>query len=250
MAFPRATSETGDICTYTADVVGRLVGLSKAETYIVDQDSRNACKTIADEISIPLAALKSLYGIRVADTLIQQRRALGEGRSVDRAFDRHVANVGENVRTGPAGGSRTHVEYRKVFEDGSMESFQSPTIRDDAELAVDLGERLGKVVDFPQRAALIDNNTKLVTLIKAVATTLMDIEKSISKEFTHEVELRQAVIDALWVGKKEFEKTFVRDYPLTRFVFFPFQKGNANSDPSNDSNEGGNTPVSAPPVPG
>ncbi len=249
MAFPRATSDTGDICTYTAEVIGRLYGLFRAETYIIDQEKRDACKAIADKIDAPLQTLTSLYGLRVANKLIQQRRALGEGRTVDRAFDRHVANVGENVRTGPAGGSRTHVEYRKVFEDGSMESFQSPTIRDDAALSEELGVRLAKVVDFPQRADLIDNNTKLVALIKTVATALTDIEKSISKDFTHEVEQRQAVIDSLWVGKKEFEQTFVRDHALARFVFFPFQKGNAE-DPTGGGGESGNTPAGSPPATG
>lgn len=249
MAFPRATSDTGDICTYTVEVIGRLHGLFKAETYIIDQAKRDVCKAIADKIDVPLQLLTSTYGLRITNTLIQQRRALGEGRAIDRAFDRHVANVGENVRTGPAGGSRTHVEYRKVFEDGSMESFQSPTIRDDAALAEDLGVRLAKVVDFPQRADLIDNNTKLVALVKTAATTLTDIEKSVSKNFTLEVEQRQAVIDSLWVGKKEFEQAFVRDYALVRFVFFPFQKGNAE-DPTGGAGEIGNTPGGSPPAGG
>lgn len=89
-----------------------------------------------------------------------------------------------------------------------------------------------------------------MALVKTVATALTDIEKSISKEFTHEVEQRQAVIDSLWVGKKEFEQTFVRDHALARFVFFPFEKGNAADPSSGDSSVSGSTPGSSSPVPG
>jgi hypothetical protein len=213
--------------------------VAKAETYITDSAKRSVLKDVADKIDAKLQVLFKLHIARITLRIMTHRRNLGEGRAIDKAFDKHVARSAESVRTGPAGGSRDNSPYRTVFDEGTA-PFQSPTIREDAELAGELGRRLAKLDQFPAKQSLLDDNAKLETLIGPASAAVIEGEKQISKEFTTEVEARQAVIDELWLGKKAIEMTFKRDRGLLKFIFFDFSKdGSGGEDLSGGGGDGG-----------
>lgn len=231
MAGPRTTNETRDICGYTADVTGRITALSTADTYITDPEKRAVLIEVAGKIDAKNEALFDLYLAGLKSSVMAHRRAMGMGRALDRAFDRHVAHTAEVIRTGPSGGSRANEDYRKVFDKGT-EAFQAPTIRDDVELAAELGRRLALLADFPQKQSLIDDNEKLLKLIGPASKAVIEGEEKISADFTTEVEARQAVIDELWKAKKTLEIAFKHDRALVRFIFFDFRKGGAADEPA------------------
>jgi len=240
MAGPKTTNQTIDICSYTSDVTGRVYGLAKCETYITDSAKRAVLKDVADKVDAKLQELFKLYIARITLKLMTHRRNLGEGCAIDRAFDKHVAHCAESVRTGPAGGSRDNAPYQAVFDEGTA-PFQSPTIRDDPELAEELGRRLAKLDDFRNKQPLLDDNAKLEALIGPASAAVVNGEKQLSKDFTTEVEARQAVIDELWLAKKALEMTFKRDRALLKFIFFDFSKDDSGSgeQPPGGGNGGG-----------
>lgn len=249
MAGPRTTNETRDICGYAADVTGRCLGLSKAETYITDPTKRALLAEVAGKIQAKNQALFNVHINNITFAILTHKQNVGEGRAIDRAFDRHVAHCAETIRTGPSGGSRDNDEYRAVFNEGTA-PFQSPTIRDDAELATELGTRLDKLHDFPQKQSLVADNAKLAALIEPAAAAVVNGEKKTSTDFTTEVEARQALVDELWNAKKTIEMAFRRNRGLIKFVFFDFRKDGGGNDepdagttpPDAGTPEGGNEP--------
>lgn len=238
MALPKTSHTTESIVAYTMEVIGRLRGVASTDVLIPDPVKRQIFTDTALAIETPTLALYALFSANQQNNLMTHRSLMGQGRGIDYVFGRHVAQTAETIRTGPALGSREHTEFRKVFKDGNTQAFTDPTIREDKDLCEDLGRRIQLVEDFPAKAGLLAANGMLFAVIEPAASAIIDIEKQQSKDFTREVEGRQAVIDALWTGKKTTELAVGRDRGLVSFIFFDFRKGSSES--SSKPEDGGN----------
>jgi hypothetical protein len=225
MAFPTAANETLSICFYSAEVAGRALGLSEAETLIPEAERRAVLKSTGESIANTTKALRDLCIARIIIEFFDNRLALGKGKGIDRAFDRFNALTSETIRNGVAGGNRNDRSYLKVYETGSPAPFQDPTIREDPELCVKLAAGLDTLPDdFKQKAALLADLQKLKERIDPAAGAISTGEKQLSDAFRDETKARQTVIDALWVGKKAVEQAFIRDRNTVAFIFFDFRK--------------------------
>lgn len=240
MALPKAGNKTDLIVSYAMEVVGRIQGVVATDVLIPDAAKRQALSDIAAKIQAPTLALFNLFAAHQLQKLTAFRTQMGLGRGMDYVFERHVSMVSESVRTGPGRGSRESDAYRKVFEEGNIESYVAPTVREDPELCKELGRRLQLVEDFPAKAGLLDTTTKMEAAITPVAEGLRGMEEQQSKDFVLEVEARQAVIDALWVGKKSAEVVLGRDRALIGFLFFDFGKGDRRG--TEDEGDGDGSP--------
>lgn len=229
MAFPKTINKTDAIIAYSNEVIGRIQGILATDLLISDPNKQKTLADIATSIQTPNQALLTLYVANHLQKVGAYRTQVGLGRGHDFVFGRHVANVSESIRTGPALGSRDHAEYRKVFKDGNTKSYVDPTVREDPALCEELARCLQQVNDLNSKTALLDATTKLQAALTPVAETLVTMEKQQSKDFTIEVEGRQAVIDALWSGKKMVEAALGRDRGLVKFIFFDFDRTEGGS---------------------
>lgn len=242
MAFPRANHSSDSIVAYAMEVAGRLSGIASTDIVLSDPAKQKALNDIAASIENPALALFTLNSNQRLAKLTTYRKQMGVGRGIDHAFGRHVQNVSESIRTGPAHGSRDHAEYLKVFKDGNTKAFVDPTIREDPQLCDELLRCLQLVGDLPSKATLLDATAKIQNAIGPAASALIQMEEQQSKDFTLEVEARQAVVDALWVGKKMAEVSLGRDKGLLSFIFFDFDKSEAGGKPQGGEGGGGKAP--------
>ncbi len=109
---------------------------------LVPDPERRAEFTQAGNVIIAATQqLASQYTTRLLFEFVEQRVVVGKGRGIDRGFDAAVAVAAESIRTSLPDRNARNPDYRAIFPNGTDE-FTSPTINEDADLAVSLHQSI------------------------------------------------------------------------------------------------------------
>lgn len=235
--LPTVGNETPRIIWYAAEVAGRIHGVALMENLVPDPDKRAALKKSADAIQKEVQDLANAYVARWLHEFVAQRITFGKGRGLDRGFDALISAISETVRTSLPDRSTSNPDYREVFPDGA-ETYTSPTIHEDADLALSLRTAVNDS-KLTVKAEVVASLDKVIPVVGPAATELQDGAKQVNALFQAEMTGRKSVVDVLWSERKNVESALGRSgRRLARFIFFDFRKGSGEGPAGGGGEEG------------
>ena len=121
-------------------------------------------------------------------------------------------------------------EYRAIFPNGTDE-LTSPTINEDADLAVSLHQSI-KQSSLTVKAEVLTELDLVLPHIAPAATAVREGEKTVNTLFQSELNGRKQVIDTLWEQRKIIETALGRGgRGLARFIVFDFRSTSSQATP-------------------
>jgi hypothetical protein len=245
--LPTVGSDTLKIFIYAAEVAGRALGVASMPNLVPDAERRATIEKAGNAIATVTNQVTNAYVARLLAEFVNQRIAVGKGRGVDKGFDAGISVVSETIRTSLADRNTRNPDYLAIFPDGA-EAYTSPTIKEDADLAVDLRKSVADstLTVKTDVLALLDT---LIPLVEPVVTAIRDGEKEVNTLFQTELNGRKQIIDCLWEQRKVVETALGRSgRGLARFIFFDFRSpGGPSGEPAAESPPGSSaTPLPTP----
>lgn len=243
--LPTVGSDTLKIFIYAAEVAGRTLGVASMPNLVPDADRRATIEAAGNAIAAITKQVTNAYVARLLAEFVEQRIAVGKGRGVDKGFDAGISVVSETIRTSLADRSTRNPDYLAVFPNGA-EAYTSPSIKEDADLAVDLRKSIADstLTVKTDVLALLDT---LIPIVEPIATAIRDGEKEVNTLFQSELNGRKQIIDCLWEQRKIVETALGRSgRGLARFIFFDFRSPGSPSEESAAEPAQGSSVTSAP----
>ncbi len=220
--LPTVGSDTLKIFVYSAEVAGRTLGVASMPNLVPDADRRATIEAAGNAIVTITKQITTAYVARILAEFVDQRIAVGKGRGVDKGFDAGISVVSETIRTSLPDRNTRNPDYLAVFPDGA-EAYSSPSIKEDADLAVELRSSIANST-LTVKADVLALLDILIPLVTPVATEIRDGEKQVNSLFQAELDGRKQIIDCLWEQRKIVETALGRSgRGLARFIFFDFR---------------------------
>lgn len=228
--LPTVGTVTTKILWYAAEVGGRALGIAAMANLVPDPARRAELTQAGNVIIAATQQLASQYTTRLLFEFVEQRVVVGKGRGIDRGFDAAVAVAAESIRTSLPDRNARNPDYRAIFPNGTDE-FTSPTINEDADLAVSLHQSIQQS-SLTVKAEVLTALDVVLPLIAPAATAVREGEKTVNTLFQSELNGRKQVIDTLWEQRKLIETALGRGgRGLARFIVFDFRSAGSKEAP-------------------
>ena len=239
--LPTVGSDTLKIFTYAAEIAGRTLGVASMPNLVPDADRRATIEAAGNAIAMITKQFTNAYVARILAEFVDQRIAVGKGRGVDKGFDAGISVVSETIRTSLPDRNTRNPDYLAIFPDGA-EAYSSPSIKEDADLAVELRGSIANST-LTVKADVLALLDILIPLVTPVATEIRDGEKQVNSLFQAELDGRKQIIDCLWEQRKIVETALGRSgRGLARFIFFDFRNPASPKEEQTPEPPGSSTP--------
>ncbi len=220
--LPTVGSDTLKIFTYSAEVAGRTLGVAAMPNLVPDANRRATIEAAGNAIATITKQITAAYVARLLAEFVNQRIEVGKGRGVDKGFDAGISVVSETIRTSLPDRNTRNPDYLAIFPDGA-EAYTSPSIKEDADLAVELRQTIADST-LTVKADVLALLDTLIPIVTPVATDIRNGEKEVNTLFQAELNGRKQIIDCLWEQRKIVETALGRSgRGLARFIFFDFR---------------------------
>jgi hypothetical protein len=227
MALPNVKDGTDRVIRYGAEVSGRCLGVAECPNLIPNPETRAELTAVGNRIGDCVQRQSTAWVATALYEYLTYRIAVGRGVGLDRGWDRTVVSTSDGAKEAVPDRNTADPAYRAVFENGTIDSYTKPTIKQDDGLALELRTKIEN--------SGLSNREKLTGLIDAilpqVTEAAQDIrggEERINELFKTEVNLRQELTDLLWSERKKVEGLLGRSgRSLVNLIFFDFNSPTA-----------------------